>query len=494
MEKNSKRLSRRTFIKGTAIGVGVGITGLNLKEVYALPAPQKWNKEVDVIIIGAGGAGFCAAIEACKAGAKTLILEKEPVTGGSSAICGGSLAFAPTSMQKEKGINDSPNLFYEDLLKIGKGRCVKELVRTYADESNACYEFLVSLGVKFQSVEMRPGLSVPRVHRTSAGDTLNILKNESTKLGAELLTRSPAKRLYANPQGRIIGVKAKIKNKDTSIKAKRAVILTTGGFAMNKDMLKEYSPLPLESIMAVSGLGTTGDGIKMAMEYGAAPSQMTLALSPITGVGIPMDVNTKTISQPNYAGAVIVNKEGKRFVNESVAYTDIALAGMSQTEALIFHIADEQVFNAYKASTYSRMDRPLKADTLEELASKAGIASAALVEEINKYNGHVAAGNDPDFGRKSLVGIAGKPTPIKTAPFYAYVTKPGLIATMGGIKVNTKTEVINVFDEAIPGLYAAGEVTGGMHGAGYHTGSGFGKALVFGRIAGKKAANEKPQR
>ncbi|MBP7342574.1 MAG: FAD-binding protein, partial [Syntrophaceae bacterium] len=396
------------------------------------------------------------------------------------------------AMQKEKGINDSLDLFYNDLLKIGKGKCVKDLVRTYVDASNDCYEFLVSLGVKFQSVEMRPGLSVPRVHRTSAGDTLNILKNEALKQGADLMTRSPVKRLYANPKGRIVGVKAVVNNKDMSIKAKRAVILTTGGFAMNKELLKEYSPLPLESIMAVSGLGTTGDGIKVAMECGAAPSQMTLGLSPITGVGIPMDINTKTISQANYAGAVIVNKEGKRFVNESVAYTDIALAGMSQTDALIFHIADEQVFNAYKASTYSRMDRPLKADTLEELASKAGIAQPALEETIKKYNSYVGTGDDPDFGRKNLVGIAGKPTPIKTAPFYAYVTKPGLIATMGGLKVNTKTEVINVFDEAIPGLYAAGEVTGGMHGAGYHTGSGFGKALVFGRLAGRKAADEKP--
>lgn len=489
----SKGINRRQFIKSAAVvGAGSMMTGLDFREAYALPAPSKWDREVDVIVIGAGGAGFCAAIEACKAKAKTLILEKEPIAGGSSTICGGSLAFAPTAMQKEKGIKDSAELFYEDLIKIGKGRSDKELVKTYVDEANDCYEFLVSMGVKFQSVEMRPGLSVPRVHRTNAGETMDILRKEALKLGAELILGTPARRLYATPKGRIAGVKATIKRKDISIKARRAVVLATGGFAKNPEMLLEYSPLPLDKIMAVSGPGTTGDGIKMAMEFGAAPSQMTLALSPITGVGIPMDVKTRTISQANYAGAVIVNKNGKRFVNESAPYTDIALAGMSQPDALIFHIADRTVFDAYKASTYSRMDAPLKAETPEELAAKAGIDRAAMLETIQRYNRYVEEGNDPEFGRKNLVGISGKPTPIQTPPFYAYVTKPALIATMGGIKINPKSEVINVFQEVIPGMYAAGEVTGGLHGAGYHTGSGFGKALIFGRIAGKRAAAEKP--
>lgn len=488
---STDNISRRGFIKGTAIGIGaLGVAGLVTKEGHALPSPKKWDREFDVVILGGGGAGFAAAIEARKAGAKAIVLEKESVIGGSSVICGGQISFAHTAMQKEKGIQDSTDLFFKDMMKIGKDKNDPALVRAYVDASNDCYEFLKALGVAFKEIRIYAGFSVPRSHVLDPGELMKILRAEAIKKGATILTETPGKRLYTNPAGRVVGVKAVTsKGKEFSIRARKAVILATGGFARNVPMLKEFGSLPLDLALPVAAPGTTGDGHKMAMELGAGTMNITLGLGPGAGPSTPVDVQTQAICMPNYVGAVMLNKEGKRFVNESLSYNDIGTAALGQPEALIIQIADEPIA---KASPYMAKSRPKKADSLEQLAVLVGIQPQVLVDEINKYNRYVEAGKDPEFGRSTLVGISKKPLPIKTPPFYGFITKTAILSTKGGITVDAGCHVVNVFGQAIKGLYAAGEIIGGVHGAGYHTGSALGKAIVFGRIAGKNAVAEKP--
>ena len=485
-----KGISRRHFIKGGAIGLGaIGLTGLTPRQSSALPLPRKWDKEFDVVVIGGGGGGLCAAIEACGAGARTLILEKQALTGGSSLICGGQLSFAPTAMQQGRGIKDSTDLFFNDMMKIGKEKNDPWLVRTYVNASNDCYEFLKSLGVEFTDIKIYAGFSVPRSHVVNPAQVLKILRAEAIKRGATLMTHTPGMRLYANAAGRIVGVKAETnKGREMSVMAKKAVILATGGFARNVEMLQEFGSLPLELGIPVAAPGTTGDGHKMAMEWGAATTNITLSLGPGAGPSTPVDITTKAICMPNYKGAVMLNKTGVRFVRESLSYNEISTAALTQPDALIIQIADEPIA---AASEYTAASQPKKADTLEKLAPLVGLAPQALVAAVEKYNGYVASGKDPDYGRTTLVGIAGKPVPIETPPFYGFITKPGILSTKGGLTVNEAARVINVFGEVIGNLYAAGEIMGGVHGAGYHTGSAFAKALVFGRIAGRNAAAEK---
>jgi len=494
MEEERKGMSRRSFIRNATVGAGaLAVAGVGVKEALALPAPKKWDKETDVIVLGAGGAGFSAAIEARKAGAKVMLLEKEVITGGSTALCGGQFSFAPTSMQKEKGINDSIDLFVNDMIKVGKGKNDPALVKTYAEASNSGFEFLKSLGVTFTDLKIFSGMSVPRSHYAKPAQVLDLLRKEANKLGVAIAMNTAGRRLFVNPEGRIVGVSAEpAKGKKYSIKARRAVILTTGGFGRGLDLLKEYGSLPLELCIPVAAPGITGDGHKMAMETGAATKDIVLGIGPGTGPSTPVDVETRMITMPNYLGAVMLNKEGKRFVNESISYNEIATASLTQPEAFIYQIADEKVYQNAIKDVLANKGAPKKADTLEALAPMIGLKPDALRDAIDKYNTYVDSGKDPDFNRTTLIGISGKPVRIDTPPFYGFITKPAILSTKGGMKVNTKCQVVRVFDEVAPGLYAAGEIMGGFHGQGYMTGTAVGKAVVFGRIAGKNAAAEKP--
>lgn len=489
----SKKLSRRTFIKGSAIGLGaVGMTGLTAFNGDAMPAPGKWDKQYDVVILGGGAAGLCAAIEARKAGAKVVLLEKEQITGGSSAICGGQISFSYTSFQKEKGISDSPDQFFKDMMAIGKNKNDPALVRAYVDASNDSFEFLKALGVKFLEIKIYDGFAAPRSHVVNPGDMMTVLRKEAARQGTEIMMRTSGKRLYTDPSGRVIGIKAESSAKKSfNIKAKRAVILATGGFVWNAEMMNEFGTLPMDLGIPVAAKGTTGDGHKMGFEVGAGTKNISIALGPGVGPSCPIEIESRLLCMPNYEGAIAVNKNGKRFVKESINYNDFSTVGLVQPDGVMIMIADEPIA---KRSRYTRGRSAKKAQTLNELAGLVGLKPEVLVAEVEKYNRYVEAGKDPDFGRSTLVGIAGKPVQIKTPPFYAYITRAGILTTKGGLSADKDAHLINVFGEIIPNVYAAGEITGGVHGAGYHTGSQLGKAVVFGRIAGKNAAREKPLR
>ena len=483
-------ISRRSFLKSAAVvGTGVAVAGIGVKEANALPAPAKWDQEFDVVVVGAGTAGLCAAIEACRAGSTVLVLEKEPMAGGSTVISGGAIALAPNALQKKEGIKDSADLFFEDMMRIGEYKNNPELVRVYVDNAEACSYFLQEVGVEFTHLQAFPGISCMRDLMFDTAHMIRTLRDDVTKQGGTVMFNTPGKRLYTDATGRIIGIKAIKQKKDFNIKAKKAVILTTGGFSRNKEMLKEFGSIPLELGIPVAGLGHTGDGHLMGFEVGAGTTDIAMALGPHTGPSCPVDIETNGLCMCMYGGGIIVNKNGKRFTNESISYNSISTYGLDQPDALIIHIAEESMA---KAAPLTSGSKPFIANTLEELATMLGVPPQALIETVKTYNEYTKTGKDLEFGRESLVaGTPGKIMPIVNPPFCGFLTKPSIVSIKGGLKTDKDAHAINVFGEIIPNLYVAGEIVGGIHGSGYHSGSQIGKAAVYGRIAGKNAAAEK---
>ncbi len=493
--KNNEGMSRRGFIRNAVLGAGiVTAAGLGAGKAMAFPPPlpKKWDRQTDVLIVGAGGAGLSAAIEAARAGAKVMVTEKQPVPGGSTAISGGQFTLAPTPMQKEQGINDSTELFYNDLIKIGKGKADPDLVKALVDNAASAFDFLTSVGAKFFKINTYAGMSVPRAHQANPGEVITLLRKEAEKRGATVTLNMAAVRLYANPNGRVVGAVVRPgKGKEISVRARKAVILASGGFGRGVDLLNEYGSLPLNLCIPMAAPGITGDGLKMAMDLGAATRDITMGIGPDLGPSTPVDVETRMITMPIYQGAVMVNKNAKRFAPESASYNVLSTVALSQPDALIYQIADSKVYAEAQTRTNSNKGKPRKADSIPDLAGMLGLDPQALQATIDRYNSYVDAGKDPEFNRTTLVGNSGKPVRIDTPPFYGYITKPAILSTKGGMRVNPKAQMVGIYGEVIPGLYTAGEMMGGVHGRGYITGTAIAKAIVFGRIAGKNAAGEK---
>lgn len=497
-DKDSKKgLTRRGFIKGAAIGLGATamFAGFDPKDVMA-KVPKKWDVVADLVVVGAGGAGLTAATEAASRGAQVVVLEKMPTMGGSSLICGGALAFAGTDMQAEQGIKDSNELLYKDLMAVGQNMNVPALVQAYVDNQLETYKWLKQLGVNFLTISIASGMSVPRSHNVKPSEVIKILVDAAKAKGTKIFMDSAGQKLVLNDTtGKISGVIAERKGKMISYGARKAVILTSGGFSRNKTVLAKFVP-PMANAKAINGLGNYGDGLKMAWAYGADIQDM-----PYIKATFGFEPNATTIAEDFalvfYQGAIIVNKEGKRFVNESKSYKLVGDASLVQTNALGFQVYDSPIREKTKSDPLAAIDSLEKrgliynAPTLTELAQKMDVPSATLEETVKVYNANVEKGIDPQFGRTTLVASFGKPVKIETPPFYAFPSVAFILGTYGGILTNNKSQVIDIFGNAIPGLYAAGEITGGVHGAAYMTGTAFGKAEIFGRIAAKNAVNEK---
>ena len=496
--QEKKNLTRRGFVKMTAVGVGAAtmFAGFDPKEVMA-KVPKKWDVEADIVVVGAGAAGLVAATEAASRGAKVVVLEKMSAIGGSSLICTGTLAFAGTDMQAEQGIKDSNELFYKDLMTVGENMNVPALVQAYVDNQLETYKWLRQLGVKFLNIIIASGMSVPRGHNVKPSEVIKILSDAAKEKGTKIFMDTAGRKLVMDDKtGKIRGVIAERDKKSISYGARKAVILTSGGFSRNKTLLAKFAP-PMAKAKTIVGLGCDGDGLKMAWACGADLQDM-----PYIKGTFGFDLNAKTIQKDfallYYTGAIIVNKEGKRFVNESISYKLVGDVALAQTDAMGFQVYDspireKQVGKSPSSAVPDLETRGLiySAPTLAELAQKMGVPSAALEQTVKEYNANVEKGIDPQFGRTTLVASFGKPVKIDTPPFYAFPCTAAILGTYGGILINDKAQVIDVFGNVIPGLYAAGEITGGVHGAAYMTGTAFGKAQIFGRIAAKNAMAEK---
>jgi fumarate reductase flavoprotein subunit len=491
-EQEERKFTRRGFVKIAATGAGAAtlLSALHPQEVLA-KVPKKWDLEADIVVVGAGGAGLAAATEAGNRAAKVVVLEKMPVLGGSSAICGGALAFAGTDIQAEKGIKDSNELLYKDMMTVGENVNVPALVRAYVDNQMETYQWLKGLQVNFLSLTILSGMTVPRSHNVKPGEVIKILSDAAKGKGAKIFLETAGRRLVVDDNtGKIRGIVAEKKGKTINYGARKGVIMTSGGFARNKILLGKFAP-PVANAKVMAGLGSTGDGMKMAWACGADLQDMPY-IKATFGFDLEARTITEDIAAVFYHGAIIVNKEGKRFYNESKSYKLIADVALVQTDGVGFQVYDSSVRERrMKAdpegslNSLEKRGRIFSAPSLAELAQRAGISPAALEETVKEYNANVDKGRDPQFGRSTLAGGYGKPVKIETPPFYAFPSTAAILGTYGGILINEQAQVLDVFGNVIPGLYAAGEITGGVHGAAYMTGTSFGKSLIFGRLAAK---------
>lgn len=461
---------------------------------------QQWHEEYDVVVIGSGFAGLAAAIEAKLAGSSVIVLEKMTIPGGNSAICGGLLAVAGSPLQEREGINDTPELMFADMMKAGLGINHPTLARIVSKNSLETLRWTLSLGAEYKkSINHLGGHSVPRTYNTVCGTGSGILQPLLTKcreLEIPIQLKTKFKHFIQSEDRRVEGVdvvqNSLLGNDDAgtpaAIRARKAVVLACGGFGSDVTFRLLQDPRLTDSVDTTNQRGATAEGLISALQIGAIPIHLSwIQLGPWAsfdekgwGVG---SIFTMLAGFPY--GVMIDAKTGKRFVNEM---SDRRL----RTDAMLFDdripvaIVDSQ--GVQYATT---LDKCLKRgvvkefNTLEELATFNSIPRVELKETLERYRLSLIHGRDIEFGKP----LAQDLKPIEKPPFYSIRLLPKVHHCMGGVQINEHAQVTS-FPEYQPilGLYAAGEVTGGVHGASRLGSNAIVDCLVFGRIAGKSAA------
>lgn len=438
----------------------------------------------DLVVIGAGGAGMVAAIEATSLGKKVILLEKMNIVGGNTNNATGGLNAAETKYQAALGITDSKQQFYEDTMKGGYNKNDPALVQTMVDKAAETVDYLVNLGADLTDVGKLAGSTNARGHRPNGGGAVGpyltkVLEDNCNKMGIDLRLNNKAIEII-NDNGAVAGVKVECATGNYTIAAK-AVIIATGGFGANADMVISYRP-ELKGFGTTNHKGATGDGLILAKNFDAA--LVDIAEIQTHPTVVPGGEMITEAVRGN--GAIMVNREGKRFGSEMATRDVMSKAILEQTGQTAYLLFDQGVRESLKAiEGYAKKGLLTQADTLSDLAQKLSIPQEDLEATVAKYNEYQAAGDDPDFGRKG----SEMPRALATAPYYAVEVGPAIHHTMGGLKINTEAQVINNAGSVIPGLYAAGEVTGGVHGANRLGGNAVADICVFGKIAADSAVS-----
>lgn len=456
--------------------------------------PSKWDGEADVIVVGGGNTGIPAAITAYDKGAKIIVLETSGGMASSLAMIAGGTPFTGTDLQKAEGIKDSPDQLYEEAVKVSGGD--PALWRALVDRQEEVYRWLVSLGAKPEKVLKAPGHLVRRsIKFEGHGPALcKVLRDALKKTGIDVRYQHRARRLIVDGD-RVVGVTAESGGKTYSFKAKKAVILATGGFCQNLDIVKEYGP-HYADLVPTAPPTHQGDGLKMAMAIGAATDGLGLAVCP----SMPVGWETGQFVNSDIRGGITVDKDGFRFGNEATeelgTYTEKHKICLDRdSTGLHITIADEAMRKMNEPPATKPKETIYKADTIEELEKQLGLPKGNLVATVKEYNSDIEKyGYDRKFGRR-FQGMYWPNVPVMKLnhpPFYAIKNRICLTSMKGGLKINAKCQVIDQFGDVIPGLYAAGEVSGGLERIPHHyyTGRMTLQAFTQGRIAGDVAADE----
>ncbi|QOX80755.1 flavocytochrome c [Trichlorobacter lovleyi] len=441
-------------------------------------------ESTDVVVIGAGAAGMTAAITAHDAGAKVILLEKQPITGGNSMLAAGGMNAAETRFQNTKGIKDSVELMYQDTMKGGKNMGDPALVRILAQNSSGSVDWLTSIGADISDVGRMGGASVNRTHRPTGGHAVgahiaNVLRKNAADRKIDIRVNSKVVKIIEDKQGRVTGVVVEGKHSGSyTIKAK-AVVLTAGGFSANPEKVAFYRP-EFKGMTTSNQPGATGDGLELGEKAGAELKDMKeIQIHPTVAAGSRILITEAVRGN----GAILVNHEGKRFVNELTTRDKASAAILQQTGKSAYLVFDEGVRKSLKQiDGYFHLELVKEGATIKDLAAALKMPAATLETTIDTYNKAVDAKNDSEFKRPDM------PRALRTAKYYAIEIKPGVHYTMGGLKINTDTQVIAKNGKPIAGFYAAGEVTGGVHGANRLGGNSISETITFGRIAGANAA------
>ena len=489
--------------------------------------------DTDIVIVGAGGAGMTAALTATSEGKSVVIVESQPVVGGNSVRATGGMNAGKTVYQDENefaegagvektlkaaaekyadnetitalaktvseqwaayqanptGYFDSVELMELDTMIGGKGINDPELVETLCANSADAIDWLDEHGITLHSVSSFGGASVKRIHRpvNAEGKTVSVgsymiplLEENCEKAGVKMMLDTTATEILTDANGAAVGVKATGASGETVTVNAKAVVLATGGFGANLDMVVKYKP-ELKGFMTTNAPGIQGQGIEMAEAIGAATVDMDqIQIHPT------VEANTAALITEGLRGdgAILINEEGQRFIDEVGTRDVVSAAEIAQTGSYSWLVVDQAMADASSViQGYIKKGYTVTGATYEELGKAMGVDAAAFAETMEKWNGYVEAKNDPDFGRTSFAN------PLNTAPYYAVKVTAGVHHTMGGLKINANTEVLNEKGEVIPGLFAAGEVTGGVHGANRLGGNAVADFTVFGRIAGAAASD-----
>ena len=438
--------------------------------------------ETDIVIIGAGGAGMTAAIKATQAGKKVIILEKMPYAGGNTTKATGGMNAAETHYQKEQGIEDSVEQFVEDTMKGGHDINDRDLVTVMAANSARAIDWLDSIGAPLPKVSFSGGATNRRIHSPEDGSGVgaylvtSFLKTMD-ELDIQVMYETRATSLMTL-DGAVVGVQAESDSAYYTIKAK-AVILATGGFGNNEDLVVHYKP-DLKGTVTTSAPGVTGDGIIMAEAVGADLVDIDqIQLHPTVEQSTSMLITEGVRGD----GAILVNQEGKRFINELLTRDVVSAGELAQPGSYAYIIFDQHLRDGLKAiEKYVSTGITVQGDTIEDLAEQLEIDPATLADTLNKWNQYVADQKDPDFDRTT-----GMEADLSQPPYYAIKIAPGIHHTMGGVKIDTSAQVIDVNGNPIPGLFAAGEVTGGVHGGNRIGGNAVADIVVFGTVASESA-------
>lgn len=472
---------------------GIAPEALVAKEAAAQTADREAEYDADVVIVGAGGAGLAAAITAAEDGAKVIVLEKMSNVGGNTLISGGEMAAPGNWLQEKEGIEDSVEQFCQDILTGGDNENDPELVRVLAENAlDAATWLRDDVGVEFEDYMLFfGGHSVKRslVPKNASGvELIEKLTARAEALGVVIHKNTPAVKLVTE-DGKVAAVKAEYNGQEITYHAAKGVILATGGFGSNLEMRKANNPDMDEKILSTNSVGSTGDGIIMAQELGAQTVDMQYIQTYPT-----CDPETGTLL---YVGdvrlegrAILVNLEGKRFVEELERRDVISLAVTEQTGGVSYMFWDEASMQAsgvnasHKQEYDNLIERGIlvKADTVEEACAHFGIDAVEMQATIDRYNQYCQDGKDLEFNKRGdLIAFT-------DGPYYIMKTTPAIHHTMGGLKINTEAQVVDTDGNVIPGLYAAGEVTGDIHGTNRLGSDAIADITVYGRIAGHNAA------
>lgn len=457
---------------------------LNLASGKKEKVAKEKDTSCDIVIIGAGGAGLCASIEAKQKGVKNVILlEKMGVVGGNTTSATGGLNAAETRFQKELGIADSKESFYSDTMKGGYNLNDSNLVHEMVNKAPETVDWLVSIGVDLTDVGKMAGSTNKRTHRPQGGAAVGahmipVLESAAKTLGVDLRKNSKVIDIISD-NGSAAGVVVQKDNQTYTIKAK-AVIIATGGFGANSKMVESYVP-SLVGFGTTNHKGATGDAFAWIEKFDGQLTQMDQiqthpTVVPSNGVMITEAVRGN--------GAIMVNREGKRFGTEMATRDVMSANVLAQTGKTAYLVFDTSVRKSLKAiEGYIKKGLLTEGQTPDELGEKLDMPTGSLAATISNYNTYVINGSDPEFGRKA----SEMPRALSEGPYFAVEVGPAIHHTMGGIKINTQAEVLNSKNQVIPGLYAAGEVTGGVHGGNRLGGNAVADICVFGKIAADSA-------
>ena len=489
--------------------------------------------DADIAIVGAGGAGMTAAITAAAEGKSVVILESQPMVGGNSVRATGGMNAGKTVYQDEnefgesagvektlktaaekyadnatitalaktvseqwaayqadpKGYFDSVELMELDTMIGGKGINDPALVETLCSNSADAIDWLDEHGITLHSVSSFGGASVKRIHRpvNEEGKVVSVgaymiplLQENCEKRGIDIVLNTTVDTILTDANGAAVGVSGTDKDGNTVVVNAKSVILATGGFGANLDMVTQYKP-ELAGFMTTNAAGAQGQGIEMATAIGAGTVDMDqIQIHPT------VEANTAALITEGLRGdgAILVNANGERFIDEVGTRDVVSAAEIAQPGSYSWLIVDQAMADASSViQGYIKKGYTKTGATYEELAKELDVDPATFANTMETWNSYVEAKNDPDFGRTSFAN------PLNNGPYYAIKVTAGVHHTMGGVTINSATEVLKEDGTVIPGLFAAGEVTGGVHGANRLGGTAVADFVVFGRIAGESAAN-----